>query len=157
MESKQVIRDSKRIIRFVLSFFLLFILGLILSSCAADDAPVPTEIEFTSEPDQTIEPLPTTEPVVTTEPYPTTEPLITEEPFTSPILIPEPVEYWMVDLEWPSSIFLGESDVIRLTLTPSESEIIIELEFSDHEKARKFEKYLKSGSGRAFAKKRFWD
>ncbi|UPT84814.1 GIY-YIG nuclease family protein [Bradyrhizobium barranii subsp. apii] len=28
--------------------------------------------------------------------------------------------------------------------------------FSDIEKARAFERYLKSGSGHAFAKKRFW-
>ena len=30
------------------------------------------------------------------------------------------------------------------------------LAFSDSEKAKEFEKYLKTGSGRAFAKKRLW-
>ncbi len=35
-------------------------------------------------------------------------------------------------------------------------EIITYLAFSDENKAAAFEKYLKSGSGRAFANKRFW-
>jgi len=33
---------------------------------------------------------------------------------------------------------------------------VIVIEFEDQLKAMKFEKYLKSGSGRAFAQKRFW-
>jgi hypothetical protein len=76
----------------------------------------------------------TSEPEFTVEPVPTIEPALTSEPVTSPILPPELIEYWMVDLEWPSSIYLGESDVIRLTLIPSESEIKIEIEFADHER-----------------------
>ncbi len=35
-------------------------------------------------------------------------------------------------------------------------EIIVYIGFKDELKARQFEKYLKSGSGRAFAKKRLW-
>ena len=35
-------------------------------------------------------------------------------------------------------------------------EIVVVLEFSNHEKADLFEAYLKSGSGHAFARKRFW-
>jgi len=34
--------------------------------------------------------------------------------------------------------------------------IVVFLEFSNHEKADLFEAYLKSGSGHAFARKRFW-
>jgi len=33
---------------------------------------------------------------------------------------------------------------------------VLSLNFADKEKAMAFEKYLKSGSGNAFAKKRFW-
>jgi putative endonuclease len=35
-------------------------------------------------------------------------------------------------------------------------ELIVYMGFKDEAKARQFEKYLKSGSGRAFAKKRLW-
>ncbi len=35
--------------------------------------------------------------------------------------------------------------------------LVAYLAFSSEEKARKFEQYLKTGSGRAFAKKRLWD
>ena len=35
-------------------------------------------------------------------------------------------------------------------------ELILYLGFKHEDKARGFEKYLKSGSGRAFASKRFW-
>ena len=34
--------------------------------------------------------------------------------------------------------------------------LITYIAFSNEEKAREFERYLKSGSGRAFAKKHFW-
>ena len=35
-------------------------------------------------------------------------------------------------------------------------QVVTYLAFSDHKNAVAFEKYLKSGSGRAFAEKRFW-
>ena len=35
--------------------------------------------------------------------------------------------------------------------------LVAYLAFSSEEKARQFEQYLKTGSGRAFAKKRLWD
>jgi hypothetical protein len=47
------------------------------------------------------------------------------------------IEDWLVDLEWPDSIFLGESDVIRLTMVPSETGLTIEAEFSDHQSVSK--------------------
>jgi predicted GIY-YIG superfamily endonuclease len=34
--------------------------------------------------------------------------------------------------------------------------LVVHVAFSDHEKADAFEQYLKTGSGRAFAGKRFW-
>ena len=36
-------------------------------------------------------------------------------------------------------------------------EIVVVVEFSKDEKADQFEAYLKSGSGHAFARKRFWE
>jgi putative endonuclease len=35
--------------------------------------------------------------------------------------------------------------------------LVTYLAFSSEEKAKEFEQYLKTGSGRAFAKKRLWD
>jgi predicted GIY-YIG superfamily endonuclease len=35
-------------------------------------------------------------------------------------------------------------------------EVIVAIQFKDVRKANAFERYLKSGSGRAFAKKHFW-
>lgn len=53
-------------------------------------------------------------------------------------LLPEKrIEDWLVDLEWPDNIFLGESDVIRLTMEPSETGLIIEAEFSNHKTVTK--------------------
>jgi len=34
--------------------------------------------------------------------------------------------------------------------------IVVAIRFTDNRKAEKFEKYLKSGSGHAFAKRHFW-
>jgi hypothetical protein len=33
--------------------------------------------------------------------------------------------------------------------------LVVQLEFADEQTARRFERYLKSGSGRAFAKRHF--
>ena len=57
---------------------------------------------------------------------------IPQEPTTSP---QDRIEDWIVDLEWPASIELGESDVIRLTMVPTESGLVIEAEFADHQSA----------------------
>jgi predicted GIY-YIG superfamily endonuclease len=35
--------------------------------------------------------------------------------------------------------------------------LITYIAFLNHDKAKEFEKYLKSGSGRAFANRRFWE
>jgi hypothetical protein len=52
------------------------------------------------------------------------------KPTTSP---QERIEDWIVDLDWPTTIELGQADVIRLTMVPSESGLVIEAEFADHE------------------------
>jgi hypothetical protein len=67
-------------------------------------------------------------------------PTWTPRPTPQPSLTPYPedrIEEWLVDLEWPDTIFLGESDVIRLTLTPSETGLVVEAEFSDHDTVTK--------------------
>ena len=35
-------------------------------------------------------------------------------------------------------------------------ELVVALKFSDDDRAREFERYLKSGSGKAFANRHFW-
>jgi hypothetical protein len=63
-----------------------------------------------------------------------------DEPTPRPTHTPPPekrIEEWLVDLEWPDKIFLGESDVIRLTMVPSETGLTIEAEFSDHQTVSK--------------------
>lgn len=57
-----------------------------------------------------------------------------EEPSPRPTASPQDrIEDWIVDLEWPSAIELGESDVIRLTMVPTEQGLVIEAEFADHQ------------------------
>jgi hypothetical protein len=48
---------------------------------------------------------------------------------------PELPEARQVDLEYPASIQLGDSDVIRLSLTPSQAGYTVQAEFPDHQTA----------------------
>jgi hypothetical protein len=43
------------------------------------------------------------------------------------------VEHRLVELEWPAQMRLGDSDIVRLALIPSEEGYVAEVEFPDHE------------------------
>jgi hypothetical protein len=70
---------------------------------------------------------------------PATGPIPTSGP-TSPVQTPLPSqtanplpENRQVELEFPSSMTLGESDVVRLTLSPSKAGYVVQAEFPDHQ------------------------
>jgi hypothetical protein len=67
---------------------------------------------------------------------PTQSPVI--EPTTIPATAPGPsptplVEERMIELEWPSQMRLGESDIIRISLIPSAQGYTVTTEFPDHQ------------------------
>lgn len=78
------------------------------SCCPAMTSPVPTS--------------PTTE-----APRPTRPPAI--EPTKTPL---PPAELRVLELEWPSTLQLGDSDVIRLSLIPSEDGYTARAEYQEH-------------------------
>jgi hypothetical protein len=67
--------------------------------------------------------LPTRTPAPQPTPIPT-------QPVPTPTVI---IEVRTVDLEWPPRIRLGDSDVVRLALVPSEEGYQVETEFPDHQ------------------------
>ncbi|MEK9141154.1 MAG: GIY-YIG nuclease family protein [Nitrospirota bacterium] len=76
--------------------------------------------------------------------------------------------YLLQSLAFPTQRYIGLTDDMDARLethnaggSPHTSKykpwkIIMYLCFQDHQRAVEFEQYLKSGSGHAFAKKRFW-
>lgn len=90
----------------------------------------PTAAEQSAEPT----PLPTaavqpTQPPVISQPTPTAQPLPTEAEPTPAAL----VEERLVELEWPPVMRLGDSDVIRLSLIPSQEGYTITTDFPNHQ------------------------
>ena len=76
--------------------------------------------------------------------------------------------YLIKSISFPNQKYIGHTDNLKERLETHNSggsihtkqyrpwELIMFLGFKDKLKATAFEKYLKSGAGRAFAKKRFW-
>ena len=76
--------------------------------------------------------------------------------------------YLIQSIPFPKQRYIGITSDIKSRLTahnegqsPHTSkyrpwELIVYLGFNNDKRAQAFEKYLKSGSGRAFANKRFW-
>jgi putative endonuclease len=76
--------------------------------------------------------------------------------------------YLIRSLVFPNQIYVGITGNLKQRLKTHNSggsihtlkykpwELITYIGFKKEMKARQFEKYLKSGSGRAFAKKRLW-
>jgi len=76
--------------------------------------------------------------------------------------------YLIQSINFPEQVYIGNTDNLEERLETHNSggsihtkthrpwELIIFLGFKDKLKANAFERYLKSGSGRAFAQKRFW-
>ncbi len=76
--------------------------------------------------------------------------------------------YLIQSISYPDKRYIGHTTNLSQRLETHNSggsiytkdhrpwELILVLEFKDKLKATAFERYLKSGSGSAFAKKRFW-
>lgn len=73
-----------------------------------------------------------TQPPVSTE-APASIPEPTSLPTTAPTVIPAAIEARMVELEWPPQMCLGDSDLLRLSLIPSEQGYSLTTEFPDHQ------------------------
>lgn len=86
---------------------LLTILLLILAGCAAATQPAATEAPATEAP--------------ATEEEPTVIPTQTIE-----------VEKRVIEMEWPTQMHLGDSDIIRLSLVPSADGYTATMEYEDH-------------------------
>ncbi|MDX1435841.1 MAG: hypothetical protein R3335_03455, partial [Anaerolineales bacterium] len=91
----------------------------ILFACqpaATEPPPSPTAVTARPEPTEAAE-QPTTEitsiPPATLQPTP--PPLATSLPLPTPV-----VETRLIELEWPTTMRLGDSDVVRLALVPDE-------------------------------------
>ncbi len=86
---------------------LLIIMGLLVAACAT---------------------------AMPTSTYPVVQP--TKAPFQTPVApVATPtaqVEAHQVELEWPSTLRLGESDIVRLALIPSSQGYIAQAEFPEH-------------------------
>ena len=76
--------------------------------------------------------------------------------------------YLLRSLKNPSKTYIGSTTDLNQRLETHNSggsihtqkdrpwELVMYLAFTSEEKAREFERYIKVGSGHAFAKKRFW-
>lgn len=76
--------------------------------------------------------------------------------------------YLIRSIKYPQTIYVGYTTNIKERLATHNSggsihtkkdrpwELVICMTFKDMDCAKQFERYLKSQSGRAFAKKRFW-
>ncbi len=76
--------------------------------------------------------------------------------------------YLIRSIKFPEQKYIGHTDNLKERLETHNSggsiytkiyrpwELVMYLAFQTKDTAIKFEKYLKSGAGRAFAKKRFW-
>jgi len=76
--------------------------------------------------------------------------------------------YLIKSINFPDQTYIGHTDNLKERLETHNSggsihtkqhrpwKLVMVLAFEDKLKATAFEKYLKSGAGRAFAKKRFW-
>ena len=76
--------------------------------------------------------------------------------------------YLIQSMSRPTQRYVGITDGVQKRLTGHNSgdskhtakfapwELIVALSFSEAEKAIAFERYLKTGSGRAFAQRHFW-
>jgi hypothetical protein len=137
-------------------FILCVLLALIfLAACASQavstQAPAAESVEVTkvvqveepasaeasataapAAPTKIVKPLPTSPPAALTEivqPPPTTRPALPTPVSPSPTAV---FEERIVELEWPSRLRLGDSDVLRLSLVPSAEGYVVQADFPEH-------------------------
>ncbi len=136
------------------SCFLIFIVLVVLSSCAPSATtapPSPTQPAPTQAPQATatqasapytpaptaapFTPAPTgaipTQPPQATPTLPGTRPTPTPGPTIAPTQGPS-AEQRMLELEWPAALRLGESDLVRLSIVPYQGGYQVTAEFPEH-------------------------
>ena len=113
-------RCERRVfIPLIVVLFLIFLVGCsgamdIPSAATEDDSGLPLE-----------EPPPTQGPT----------PLPTEYPGTEGPMVPTPtpfIEERKIEIEWPPDMRLGDSDIVRLSLIPTENGYNPQVEFEEH-------------------------
>ena len=99
---------------------------------AATEAPPASEAEETEAAAATEAPIATEAPAGTEAIYPTQGLPAPTQQATSPTVEPY-FEQRIIELEWPENIRLGESDIIRLALIPSEDGYTAKAEYEEHD------------------------
>ncbi len=102
---------------------------LILAGCATSPTVKTIEVEKTVEVVATRTPQPTAAPTQAAFPTATQAGAVTPQPQATPT---PRVEERVVELEWPLDMQLGESDLVRLALIPSEDGYTVQAEFPEH-------------------------
>ena len=127
-----------RLLRFITITLLLL---LILSACGAGAPEAPAESESTApsvEEPAAEEPAGAEEEVASEgEQAPAATATLPPQPTAAPTPIhatPTPlVEERLVEVEWPGQLLLGDSDVVRMALIPSETGYTLPTEFPEHQ------------------------
>jgi hypothetical protein len=131
----------KKRLHFIAIFLILLVLVL-LASCATAATQSPTQPAPTLAPLSTATqagapttPEPTgvfpTQPPLGTPTQPGARPTPTAGPITAPTQGPY-AEQRMLELEWPASLRLGESDLVRLSIVPYQGGYQVTAEFPEH-------------------------
>ena len=123
-----------RWLRLAAVFAILAALGL--ASCApAAPAATSAPAAASTQAPQPASPTQVSQPAAATRP----PPALTQAPLpTRPALTTTPtpgVEGRLVEMEWPGRLRLGDSDVVRLALVPSQNGYDVQAEFPDHQLA----------------------
>lgn len=128
--------SARRTPRLIWGFGLVVLAAAILAACggsATTAGPQPTApVEAVSPTSAATESPSTSAAAATESPLPTpapTEPLPTG---IAPTAEP-PAEQRVVELEWPSAMRLGESDIIRISLIPTKNGYTVTTEFPEHQ------------------------
>ncbi|MCU0485233.1 MAG: aminoglycoside phosphotransferase family protein [Anaerolineales bacterium] len=130
---------------FWLTLGFLIVTGLLFAACAPA-AMAPEAQDITQQVVKTVEVIEEVEEIVATEAPAAEEPAAPAEPSegpqpTSPSPMPPmptavqeggTVEGRVVELEWPERLRLGDSDVVRLSLAPSQEGYTVTTEFQEH-------------------------
>src|SRR6185436_14720819 len=119
------------------SLALLLLLALFLAACgAAATTAAPTSAPTTA-PEPTEAPEATTAPEYTEAPTEVPAATATAQQTLAPTTIAPTVtpfkEERIIEVEWPPQMRLGDSDLIRLSLIPSENGYVITTEFPEHQ------------------------
>ena len=134
----------RRTFLFLISLFFIFF----IAACAAASTQTVMETKVVEAPaaaEKTVTAQPAMEqPTKVPEVQPTQAPLVEVTPQTQPTSVPSmptevlpaptgTIEERLVELEWPSAIHLGDSDVLRLSLVPSAEGYVVQTDYAEHQ------------------------